>query len=90
MRDSLLLRLRAAAVVGTAGLRQELERHRSLHQTQLDEYLEIEKRDFTSRSPSEKDRLQHLVLLGGISQETHWVSWLDTALAELAALEHGR
>ncbi|MER6086071.1 PadR family transcriptional regulator [Streptomyces sp. NPDC001833] len=87
LRDSLLLRLRAAAVVGTAGLRQELERHRALHQKQLDEYLEIEKRDFASRSPSEKERLQHLVLQGGISQETHWVTWLDTALAELTPLE---
>ncbi|MFC5911384.1 PadR family transcriptional regulator [Streptacidiphilus monticola] len=84
LRSSLLLRLRAAAVVGSDGLAAELERHRALHQAQLEEYLDIERRDFTPRSEAEKDRLQHLVLQGGISLESHWVSWLDAALAELA------
>lgn len=87
LRDSLLLRLRAAAIVGTAGLKQELDRHRALHQAQLDEYLEIEEHDFTPRPESEKDRLQYLVLQAGIGFETHWVSWIETALAELTALE---
>ncbi len=46
MRSSLLLRMRAAAMVGTSGLRAELERHLALHREQLEEYLAIEVRDF--------------------------------------------
>ena len=38
VRDPLLLRLRAAGVVGSAGLEAELERHLALHRRQLAEY----------------------------------------------------
>ncbi|WP_406859187.1 PadR family transcriptional regulator [Streptomyces sp. HUAS MG47] len=84
MRSALLLRMRAAAVVGGAGMRDELERHLALHRTQLDEYLEIEQRDFPAeRRDTEPDRLRHLVLRGGIDLERFWVAWLTDALAEL-------
>ena len=83
LRDALLLRLRAAALVGTQGLAAELDRHRSLHQQALDEYLAIEQRDFTPDRTSEADRLQHLVLRAGISLETHWLAWLDEAATAL-------
>ncbi|GHG51262.1 PadR family transcriptional regulator [Streptomyces griseocarneus] len=46
VRDALLLRLRAAAVVGGHGLEDELRRHLALHRRQLEEYLAIEERDF--------------------------------------------
>lgn len=84
LRSSLLLRMRAAAVVGGAGLRDELERHLALHRQQLDEYLEIERRDFPpERRAAEPDRLRHLVLRGGIDLERFWVEWLTHALSEL-------
>ncbi|MEV8585643.1 PadR family transcriptional regulator [Streptomyces sp. NPDC051180] len=84
MRAALLLRMRAAAVVGASGLRAELHRHLVLHQEQLDEYLAIESRDFPSeRRRSEPDRLRHLVLRGGIDMERFWVEWLTGALKEL-------
>ena len=84
LRSSLLLRMRAAAVVGGAGLRDELERHLALHRQQLDEYLEIERRDFPpERRDAEPDRLRHLVLRGGIDLERFWVEWLTHALSEL-------
>ncbi|MFI8828680.1 PadR family transcriptional regulator [Streptomyces sp. NPDC053431] len=87
LRSALLLRMRAAAVVGGTGLREELERHLGLHQRQLDEYLEIETRDFPpERRSSEPDRLRHLVLRGGIDLERFWVQWLTHALAELGGL----
>ncbi|MFF0274114.1 PadR family transcriptional regulator [Streptomyces sp. NPDC094447] len=86
MRAALLLRMRAAAVVGASGLRAELNRHLALHREQLDEYLAIEVRDFpTERRHSEPDRLRHLVLRGGIEMERFWVEWLTGALAELGA-----
>ncbi|MFF3315894.1 PadR family transcriptional regulator [Streptomyces sp. NPDC003035] len=84
MRAALLLRMRAAAVVGAPGMRAELERHLVLHQRQLEEYRAIEVRDFPpARRESEPDRLRHLVLRGGIDLERFWVEWLTQALGEL-------
>ncbi|TJZ55451.1 PadR family transcriptional regulator [Streptomyces piniterrae] len=82
-RDALLLRLRAAAVVGCEGLDDELRRHLALHQRQLAEYTEIERRDFAAPASAD-DRLRRLVLRAGISLETFWVEWLAEALAEVA------
>ncbi|MET7653272.1 MULTISPECIES: PadR family transcriptional regulator [unclassified Streptomyces] len=83
LRDAMLLRLRAAAVVGTAGLEADLRRHLDLHRRQLAEYEEIEKRDFPPDDDSAQARLQHLVLRAGIELETFWTQWLTEALAEL-------
>ncbi|MFE0642684.1 PadR family transcriptional regulator [Streptomyces sp. NPDC058877] len=88
LRSALLLRMRAAAMVGSAGLRAELERHLALHREQLDEYLAIEARDFPAeRRRTEPDRLRHLVLRGGVDLERFWVEWLTNALAELGPEE---
>ncbi|MFM9445548.1 PadR family transcriptional regulator [Streptomyces acidiscabies] len=86
-RDATLLRLRAAAVVGTAGLAADLTRHLALHQRQLAEYEEIETRDFPPGDESAQARLQHLVLRAGIALETFWTSWLTEALAEVSEAE---
>ncbi|MET4926859.1 PadR family transcriptional regulator [Streptomyces sp. PSRA5] len=50
VRDPLLLRMRAAAVVGTEGLPDELRRHLALHERQLAEYTDIEARDFAAKA----------------------------------------
>ncbi|CAL9360841.1 PadR family transcriptional regulator [Streptomyces sp. enrichment culture] len=86
LRDPLLLRLRAAAVVGTEGVEDDLRRHLDLHRRQLAEYEEIEKRDFPPGKDSAQDRLQHLVLRAGIELETFWTQWLTHALEEFARL----
>ncbi|MFJ8389967.1 PadR family transcriptional regulator [Streptomyces sp. NPDC094438] len=83
MRDPLLLRMRAAAVIGTGGLRGELERHLALHRAQLATYRAIEAKDFPPERDSEQDRLRHLVLRGGIELETFWIGWLTDALDTL-------
>ncbi|MEU1483989.1 helix-turn-helix transcriptional regulator [Streptomyces sp. NPDC005752] len=83
VRDALLLRMRAAAVVGAPGLAGELRRHLVLHQEQLAEYLRIEERDFPPERTSEEDRLRRLVLRGGIDLETFWTSWLTRAVDDL-------
>lgn len=80
IRDPLLLRMRAAAVVGAPGLDAELRRHLELHRKQLAEYLAIEERDFPPERNSEEDRLRHLVLRGGIDLENFWIGWLTRAL----------
>ncbi|EHN74460.1 PadR family transcriptional regulator [Streptomyces sp. NRRL WC-3753] len=86
LRDTMLLRLRAAAVVGTAGLGADLRRHLELHERQLAEYEGIEERDFPPGRDSTEDRLRHLVLRAGIDLETFWTQWLRHALAEFAEL----
>jgi DNA-binding PadR family transcriptional regulator len=87
VRDPLLLRLRAAGVVGGQGLEAELHRHLSMHRRQLAEYVEIEERDFPpERQTTEQDRLRHMVLRGGIELETFWTKWLPDALS---AFGHG-
>ena len=85
VRDALLLRLRAAAVVGTRGLDVELRRHLDVHQQQLDEYAAIERRDFPPECAGDENRLHHMVLRAGIALEGFWVAWLTEALAELPA-----
>ncbi|MEU9570988.1 PadR family transcriptional regulator [Streptomyces massasporeus] len=88
-RDALLLRLRAAAVVGTAGLETDLRRHLELHERQLAEYQEIEERDFPPGREGAEVRLRHLVLRAGIDLETFWTQWLRRALADVAELPDG-
>ncbi|MER6309392.1 PadR family transcriptional regulator [Streptomyces sp. NPDC001739] len=88
VRNALVLRLRAAAVVGRAGLDAELRRHLALHQRQLAEYEEIEARDFGAVADPE-DRLRRLVLRAGVGLETFWVQWLREALAEVEDMARG-
>ncbi|MFI8195212.1 PadR family transcriptional regulator [Streptomyces sp. NPDC085942] len=83
VRDPLLLRMRAAAVVGADGMGAELRRHLALHENQLAEYREIEQRDFTPAPTTDEGRLRHLVLRGGIDLETFWTGWLTRAIADL-------
>ncbi|MET9520084.1 PadR family transcriptional regulator [Streptomyces sp. NPDC002994] len=87
IRDALLLRLRAAGVVGTQGLEAEVRRHLVLHRAQLAEYRAIEERDFGEDKDSQSDRLRHLVLRAGIDLENFWVGWLEAAQAELEDLK---
>lgn len=86
LRDTLLLRLRASAVVGTDGIEADLRRHLELHRRQLGEYEEIERRDFPPDRDAPEDRLRHLVLRAGIDLETFWTQWLAHALDEFARL----
>ncbi|GAA3379138.1 PadR family transcriptional regulator [Streptomyces sannanensis] len=83
VRDALLLRMRAAAVVGTEGLEAELRRHLDLHRQQLAHYDAIEKRDFPPGKDTTENRLRHLVLRGGIHLESFWITWLEEALTEI-------
>ncbi|MBW1601471.1 PadR family transcriptional regulator [Streptomyces sp. JJ66] len=83
LRDATILRLRAAAVVGTDGLAGELARHLALHERQLAEYQRIERRDFPPERTDEIARLQHVVLRAGIELESFWTRWLTDALAAL-------
>ena len=82
MRDPLLLKIRAAAMVGGAGLVDELTRHLELHRRQLAHYRGIEERDFAESSTAEA-ALQHVVLRAGIGLEIFWIDWLTDAIETL-------
>lgn len=89
IRDSLLVRLRAAAVLGTEesawDVVAEMHRHRGLHQEVLGGYLDIERRDFPpAAGRSRADELQLAVLRAGIAYEQSWLAWCAQALEDLA------
>lgn len=83
LRDPLMVRLRAAAVVGADVVLPQLVEHLAAHQTRLADYRAIEARDFADPEPTEAERLHHLVLQAGISLEEHWVDWFEKACADL-------
>ncbi|VWB71252.1 PadR family transcriptional regulator [Burkholderia lata] len=80
LREALMVRLRAEAVLGPAGLEDEIRRRIALHQEKLDLYLQIEARDFSEDVDSRTKRLQHLVLQAGIANERFWVEFSQHAL----------
>ncbi|MER5726984.1 PadR family transcriptional regulator [Streptomyces sp. NPDC002138] len=86
IRDPLLLRVRAAGVVGARALGPELRRHLELHRRQLAQYEAIDERDFPPDRDAEEDRLRRLVLHGGLGLETFWLRWLEEAVAEVDRL----
>lgn len=81
LRDELMLRLRAEAVIGPTALKSDIERRLQLHRQKLALYRQMEGRDFPPENSSREARLRHLVLKAGIMHETHWVEWSEQALA---------
>ncbi|PYI66061.1 PadR family transcriptional regulator [Arthrobacter livingstonensis] len=82
IRDSLLVRLRAAAVLGTVDMSAEIRRHRELHADTLERYRTIEARDFPPGVSLERaGELQRAVLRAGIVFEESWLAWCDETLA---------
>jgi DNA-binding PadR family transcriptional regulator len=79
-RDSLLVRLRAASVVGAGSVAEQMRAHREAHVRRRDDYLLIAERDFGQSEMPEVARLQHLILRAGIGLEEHWIAWLDEAI----------
>ncbi len=84
MRDELMVRLRADAVVGPLGLDVEIERRLALHQLKLQAYRAIEQRDFSAdKLLSREAQIQHLILKTGIMVEEGWIHWSKEAIAVL-------
>ena len=84
MRDELMVRLRADAVVGPLGLDGEIERRMALHQLRLNAYRAFEQRDFSAdKLLSREAQIQYLILKTGIMVEEGWISWSREAIAVL-------
>lgn len=85
LRDEMLVRLRAEAVIGPTGLADEIRRHLDLHRQKLALYREIEKRDFSGKEQTRQQQLQHLVLTTGILTENMYIEISRKALEILEA-----
>ncbi|WP_328468034.1 PadR family transcriptional regulator [Actinoplanes sp. NBC_00393] len=90
VRHELAVKIRGAAfddAAGRAALIAEVERYRKTHEELLDRYLHGEGRDFPDGAELDAgQRLQHVVLRGGIAYERMLLDWLDDVLATLRAL----
>jgi len=84
LRDTLMVRLRADAALGSTGLDKEIVRRLAIHRRNLAVYREIEARDFADTADSRQRQVQHLVLQAGIMLESMWVEWSKNALKVLA------
>ncbi len=84
VRDALMVRLRAEAALGSAGLKHEIRRHIEAEQRKLDMYREIEQRDFADGADTRESKLQHLVLKSGIRRQLMRIETAQEALAILA------
>ena len=80
LRDELMVRLRAEAVVAPTGLRDEMARRLEAHRSTLAHYRQIEARDFPADDGSRATRLRHLVLKAGITTEAMRVEFAEEAL----------
>ena len=83
LREPLMLRLRAEAVVGPTGLRNDLARQLEIHRGRVQTYRQIETRDFGNRRLSREDRIRYLTLKAGIMVEEFWTNWSVLALETL-------
>ncbi|MDI9977413.1 MULTISPECIES: PadR family transcriptional regulator [Rhodococcus] len=86
-RDALLVRLRAASVVGAGPLVEQMRLHREAHEERRAEYLEIAERDFSDPHPDASAQIQHLILLAGVGLETYWMTWLSDAIELLSEVD---
>jgi hypothetical protein len=78
-----MLRIRAEAVVGPTGLRDDIARQLEIHRGRMQTYRQIEARDFSNRRLSRDDRIRYLTLKAGIMLEEFWTNWSQLALETL-------
>jgi len=90
LRDELMVRFRAEAVMGPMGLDLEIERRLALHEAKLQAYRAIELRDFPAdKLLTREARIQHMILKTGIMYEQSWVQWSIEALKMLRGPSQG-
>ncbi|TRW99230.1 PadR family transcriptional regulator [Paracoccus sp. M683] len=83
LRDALMVRLRAEASLGPAGLEPALLHRLAAHRQKLAQYRQIEAEDFPHGSGDRAQALQKLVLEAGIRYEAGWIETLEQALVIL-------
>ncbi|MFV3076193.1 PadR family transcriptional regulator [Niveispirillum fermenti] len=84
IRDEMMVRLRAEAVVGPTALPDNLAALTRHHRERLKTYEDIEKRDFTPPPTDRAQQLRHLVLKAGIEYERQRAAFCEQAMALLS------
>jgi hypothetical protein len=85
IRDELMVRLRAEAVIGPTRIIEGLERLVGQHREKLKIYREIEARDFSRKKMTRDEKLRRLVLMAGIDFETQRIAVCEQAISILKA-----
>jgi DNA-binding PadR family transcriptional regulator len=83
IREDLLVKVLAGPYIPKTILVKQLEEQRSLHQNQLDSYLEQEKCFLAVKDPEEHLKFRYLTLRRGIRYESEWVDWCNEVLTTL-------
>lgn len=84
LRDEMMLRLRAEAVIGPTAVKDDIERRLDMHAQRLALYHKIAKRDFSDPDMGREKQVQFLVLQAGIMHEELWIEWSKKALRVLS------
>ena len=83
IREDLLVKVLAGAYVPRPLLIQQLKARRSLHQAQLNCYLEKEAAFQELENPDEHLMFRYLTLRRGIRYEAEWIDWCSEVLTTL-------
>jgi DNA-binding PadR family transcriptional regulator len=83
VRDELMVRLRAEAVIGPTRLIEELASLAGQHREKLNVYREIEARDFSQKAVRVDEKLRYFVLKAGIDFETQRIAFCERAISIL-------
>ena len=85
VREDLLVKVLASHLVEPQIVMDELQRRQSLHQTQLDIYLEIQEQyDADLGKLPLEEQCRYMTLRRGIRYEQSWVEWCDEVMDWLA------
>ena len=83
LREDLLVKVLAGALMPRAVLIQQIQEQRSLHQSQLNRYQEQEQAFAQIRYPGETLKFRYFTLRRGIRYEADWIEWCDEVLAAI-------
>lgn len=85
LRDTLMVKLRADAVLGpersnTAALIETIENRLAAHKEKLAQYESFAERDLAHPDPDRAVRIRQMILKAGLTHEIGWVQTLEQAL----------
>ncbi len=84
VKEEILVKVFAGAIVGIEPICHEIHRHRQIHAATLANYRQIEQQFFADRDRlSSEQTFPYLTLRRGIRYEIDWIEWCDEALEYL-------
>lgn len=84
LRESLMIKLRAEALLGSLGVELQIQQRIEQHQQRLVIYRQLERQYFSPEPANREQRLKHLILKTGMSYEQYCIQWLQEVLSVLA------